>query len=376
MSVFSKPFNKKTIIIATEERNICITLPYLIQILIVASIVAVITRFSVKYHQYKYQNDYILIINENNALKAEHKKLYKRFDEYDKSAEKVNEYITTIVDNKKNIKVSKPIKKAKVNSYEEISAQLNNHELYAYAVIDARKEEIEKKIKKLNIHTIEYDRKTKTIKISKEDNSNRNKDNYILNEKSIGGDDAAVRNISYITESKTVNFPQISKNKITNKNFKHEISKQIIIEKAFSSLPFGAPTNTNYIVTSKYGLRKNPIKTKKSNESFGFHKGVDVVLPKKNVLSTNNGIVKFAGHKSGYGNCVIIDHTRENTSLNVKTYYAHLESISVKKGQKVFRGQEVGIQGTTGRSTGPHVHYEIHIDKQPVDPIGFIKMPI
>lgn len=370
---FLKPFNKKTIIIATDTHNTCITLPCFIQILIVVFIAAVATRFGVKYHQYKYQNDYILILNENNALKDEHKKLYKRFDEYDKSAKKVNEYMSTIVDNKKNIKVSKPIKKAKVNSYEEISAQLNNHELYAYAVIDARKEEIEKKIKKLNIHTIEYDGKTKTIKISKEDNYNQKENDHALNESSIGGDDEAVRKISYITKSKTVSFPQISKNKITGKNFKQEIDKQIIIEKAFSSLPFGAPTNANYVVTSKYGLRKNPIKTKKNNESIGFHKGVDVVLPKKNVLSTNNGVVKFAGHKNGYGNCVIIDHTRENTGLNVKTYYAHLESISVEKGQKVFKGQEVGIQGNTGRSTGPHVHYEIHINKQPVNPISFVK---
>ena len=376
MSIFLKPFSKKTIIIATEEHNICVTLPCIIQILIVASIAVIIARFAIKYHQYKYQNDYILILNENNALKDEHKKLYKRFDEYDKSAEKVNEYITTIVDDKKNIKVSKPIKKAKVNSYEEISAQLNNHELYAYAAIDARKEEIEKKIKKLNIHAIEYDGKTKTIKISKEDNSNQEQNNHILNKSSIGGDDAAVRKISYITKSKTVSFPQISKNKITNKNFKHEIDKQITVEKAFSSLPFGAPTNASYILTSKYGLRKNPIKTKKNNENISFHKGVDMVLPKENVLSTNNGIVKFAGHKSGYGNCVIIDHTRENIGLNVKTYYAHLESISVKKGQKVFKGQKVGIQGTTGRSTGPHVHYEIHINKQPVDPIDFVKMSI
>ena len=115
-------------------------------------------------------------------------------------------------------------------------------------------------------------------------------------------------------------------------------------------------------ITSKFGNRNHPIL-----KSVKFHRGVDIAVSVGTpVYSGIKGKVTFAGRKGNYGNLVEIE--RDD---GIKVRYAHLNSIDVVTGQKVSDGEKVAETGNTGMSTGPHLHYEIIIDENPVNPLNF-----
>lgn len=92
------------------------------------------------------------------------------------------------------------------------------------------------------------------------------------------------------------------------------------------------------------------------------------------ILSVKDGEVTFAGWQNGYGNCVEIKHIGENGKI-FYTFYAHMkdDSICVSKGQVIIEGQVIGIQGSTGNSTGDHLHFEMRMeDKSTVDPAPYL----
>ncbi len=113
------------------------------------------------------------------------------------------------------------------------------------------------------------------------------------------------------------------------------------------------------LLTSKYGFRKDPIE---KNERF--HGGVDfAVSPRTPIRSAGEGVVVFSGSKGGYGNTVIIQHGNEYSTL-----YAHNDETVVKVGQKVHQGDLIAYSGNTGRSTGPHLHFEVRKGGKTVNP--------
>ena len=115
-------------------------------------------------------------------------------------------------------------------------------------------------------------------------------------------------------------------------------------------------------ITSKFGNRTHPVL-----KSVKFHRGVDIAVSIGTpVYSGIKGKVTFAGRKGNYGNLVEIE--RDD---GIKVRYAHLNSIDVVTGQKVSDGEKVAETGNTGMSTGPHLHYEIIIDENPVNPLNF-----
>lgn len=118
---------------------------------------------------------------------------------------------------------------------------------------------------------------------------------------------------------------------------------------------------------SGYGNRIDPIcKTVK------FHAGMDFsAFTGTPVYATGNGVVRKAGWEGLYGNCIEIDH-----GFGYLTRYAHLQKIEVRMGQKVVRGQTIGRVGSTGKSTGPHLHYEVHVKGKVVNPINYYFMDL
>jgi murein DD-endopeptidase MepM/ murein hydrolase activator NlpD len=129
------------------------------------------------------------------------------------------------------------------------------------------------------------------------------------------------------------------------------------------SLPLAAPL-AHYTVESPFGPRIDPI-----NHREGFHTGIDLAAPYRTpVMATAPGVVSFTGVKPEYGRVVEITHAH-----GIVTRYAHLHRIVVAPGQKVALHQEIGELGSTGRSTGPHVHYEVLVDGNPVDPAKFME---
>lgn len=136
-------------------------------------------------------------------------------------------------------------------------------------------------------------------------------------------------------------------------------------EEMLASLPAIQPVANVDLkrMASGYGYRIDPIyKTRK------FHYGMDFSAPKGTpVYATGDGVVDRAKKsKRGYGNQVRINH-----SFNYKTFYAHLDSYVVKKGQKVKRGELIGYVGSSGKSTGPHLHYEVIKGKRKVNPVYY-----
>lgn len=116
-------------------------------------------------------------------------------------------------------------------------------------------------------------------------------------------------------------------------------------------------------ISSPYGWRRHPI-----FRSRKFHTGVDIAgRNRSEIKATNNGKVIYTGWYGGYGKVVIIDHGKSTTSL-----YAHLSSINVKNGQAVTKGTTIGREGSTGYSTGPHLHFEIRLNGKHTNPMGYI----
>lgn len=152
---------------------------------------------------------------------------------------------------------------------------------------------------------------------------------------------------------------KLSRLDITKINVRLELSR---LDRIIKHIPIMLP-ECGSRVTSHYGKRKHPV-TKK----YKFHNGIDlcgkVSAP---IFTSAAGRVTFAGRRNGYGNIVEISHGR-----GIKTKYAHLKTINVKSGQKLYRGQVIGRQGRTGKVTNEHLHFEILINENHVNPYDFI----
>ncbi len=120
-------------------------------------------------------------------------------------------------------------------------------------------------------------------------------------------------------------------------------------------------------ITSPFGWRTHPIFNSRT-----FHSGVDIAGPNKgSIRASNSGKVIYSGWYGGYGKVVILDHGIVN-GKPTSTLYAHMSSIRVGQGQFVNKGEVVGYEGTTGYSTGPHVHFEVRINGKPNNPLNYI----
>ncbi len=120
-------------------------------------------------------------------------------------------------------------------------------------------------------------------------------------------------------------------------------------------------------ITSPFGWRTHPIFNSRT-----FHSGVDIAGPNRgSIKASNSGKVIYSGWYGGYGKVVILDHGVVNGKPTT-TLYAHMSSIRVGQGQFVNKGEVVGYEGTTGYSTGPHVHFEVRINGKPNNPLNYI----
>lgn len=125
---------------------------------------------------------------------------------------------------------------------------------------------------------------------------------------------------------------------------------------------FSWPVPSNNIVTSRYGNRWHPI-----FKEYRMHRGIDIGASYgASILASDGGVVILSAYSSSYGNYVVISHGNGYTSL-----YAHMSKRSVKEGDKVTKGQRIGLIGSTGNSTGPHLHFEISKDGATTNPLNY-----
>lgn len=139
-------------------------------------------------------------------------------------------------------------------------------------------------------------------------------------------------------------------------------------EDKIAHVPGVLPINvSDYTMSSGYGYRKDPV-----YGTTKFHAGLDFAANTGTpVFATGDGKVEKADRREGYGNCVDISH-----GYNYMTRYGHLSEITVQEGQQVKRGDMIGRVGSTGKSTGPHLHYEVRFKDEPQNPVNYYFMDL
>lgn len=155
----------------------------------------------------------------------------------------------------------------------------------------------------------------------------------------------------------------LSKISMEEKTIYAKLDDLMLLQAVVDAIPFDAPVS-EFEEQSGFGRRIDPF-----TGHLAFHAGLDMSGPVgTKVFSTADGIVAAAGKNGAYGNAVDIDH-----DFDLTTRYAHLSQVLVQPGQHVKKGDIIGIQGSTGRSTGPHVHYEVRYHNKPMNPKNFLK---
>jgi murein DD-endopeptidase MepM/ murein hydrolase activator NlpD len=144
------------------------------------------------------------------------------------------------------------------------------------------------------------------------------------------------------------------------------LARWSLLERGLSGVPNTLPANLEYI-SSGFGYRSDPFTGEGS-----FHAGLDFKAAKgAPVYAAAKGVVSFVGQRRGYGNCVEIDHGN-----GLVTRYAHMSAFHAHVGQAVAAGEAIGAVGSTGRSTGPHLHFEVRVHDRPVNPRPFLAAPL
>jgi murein DD-endopeptidase MepM/ murein hydrolase activator NlpD len=142
------------------------------------------------------------------------------------------------------------------------------------------------------------------------------------------------------------------------------LRKLVTLNDVVAAMPLGIPMIADYRQTSGFGTRVDPFRG-----ALSFHAGVDLgAASGTKILATNDGRIDFAGWKTAYGNVIDVKH-----EYGFTTRYGHLSKILVRPGQLVKKGQVIGVQGSTGRSTGEHLHYEVRYNDQAINPANFLK---
>mgnify|MGYP001247952812 CR=1 FL=1 len=152
---------------------------------------------------------------------------------------------------------------------------------------------------------------------------------------------------------------------IQSKSFDEVMALAEDKQKLLAAIPAIQPVRNEDLkrMASGYGLRADPF-TKAAKMHYGMDFSADIGTP---VFATGDGVVKRADNKaSGFGNHIRIDH-----GFGYETIYAHLSDYNVRLGQKVQRGDIIGFVGNTGRSRGPHLHYEVHLGEERLNPVNF-----
>ena len=333
---FHSVFKHRRIAIMCDSEVKYINLPTRLQVLLTIAITLSCIYVSVDYFFYKKeviqikdQKEEVEEVRQINQNLAEDvQKITTQIDEISQavSGEKSHSISNQIKVNLESTEGLLNAKKAINSSLETLNAQL-----------DAKREVINNKLAKFNL----LKNYTSTDTFDKFQNISSNLSSRI-----------SYKQISFAGDIIESNLQTILKKAQSIKKMKSILS----------SLPIGKPVSASQI-TSHFGMRNHP----KFHVKM-FHSGIDFSGHRQaSIIATGSGFVKISEYSTSFGNYIVISHGN-----GIDTLYAHLSSRAVKVGQKVTKGQKIGIQGSTGRSTGEHLHYEVHVNGTPKNPIYFL----
>jgi murein DD-endopeptidase MepM/ murein hydrolase activator NlpD len=211
-----------------------------------------------------------------------------------------------------------------------------------------------------NIRALDEIKEIVGIKKSSEAAEENKTTQSVTTDKSKNSSDSSLQQIDQIkTSYKELSTQLLSQRQLIDSSMV-TVKKQVAYLNAKPSIK---PVNTR--VTATYGNRKNPF----TNRGTEFHKGIDFAgTTGTPIKATGDGVVIFSGWQSGYGKVVIISH-----GYGITTLYGHNSKLLVEKGDKVKKAQVISKMGSTGRSTGSHLHYEIRVNGRSVNPSSYFK---
>jgi murein DD-endopeptidase MepM/ murein hydrolase activator NlpD len=173
------------------------------------------------------------------------------------------------------------------------------------------------------------------------------------------GQGGALTPISLSTKGEKLSNDEIRANAILQ-----GLDQMNLYRLAAAKSPFASPIKSAFRFTSGFGYRRDP-----KGAGTRMHNGTDFAAGTGTpIYATADGVVTYASWNSGFGRHVKVRH-----EFGIETTYSHMSAIDVKVGQRVSRGSKIGGMGSSGRSTGTHLHYEVHIGGKPVNPMTFIK---
>ena len=297
-----------------------------------------------------------------NIINIRLKNLYKNIDTYNPliklffSSENINSFREKLMNMNKFLQIDKDVIEKVFDNIDNIKAKNIS--------VEGIKKTIQEKIKFINDKIEENDKNLNLLESEKEMKEKEIEEiNRLSNE--------LQNQYSNLSGEKKLIQEEIVKLHQDNYKIQEELKKYL---EKLNENNKGINSKVNYgkylkpvsgTITSKYGKRVHPITKKES-----FHSGVDIANNEgTNIVASLSGVVVSAGwYNSVYGNVVIINHGN-----NIQTFYGHLSKVLVKKGQEVKQGEVIAKMGTTGLSTGPHLHFEIRINGEHVDPLKRIR---
>ena len=194
--------------------------------------------------------------------------------------------------------------------------------------------------------------------------SDLDKDEFDFNAVPAVGGPKDVTNRESVPLADFLNMLDQLETEMEDRDQKLSVLESLLMSRSLSErvMPSGRPVEDGWL-SSRYGKRNDPFTGKQD-----FHKGLDFAGKKgSEVIAVGDGVVSWAGKKSGYGQLIEINHGN-----GYSTRYGHNQSHMVKVGDTVKKGQQIALMGSTGRSTGPHVHFEVLRNGKKVNPSGFI----
>jgi Membrane proteins related to metalloendopeptidases len=181
----------------------------------------------------------------------------------------------------------------------------------------------------------------------------------------MGGPEASITDAPKVDGRDVIDQIESMMGELASKQKQLSLLESVMMSHHISAESFiaGRPVDSGWL-SSQYGIRKDPF-----NGRPAMHKGLDFASLEEGagVYATGAGVVTWAGERSGYGQLIEIDH-----GGGLKTRYGHSKELLVKEGDVVTRGQKIALLGSTGRSTGPHVHYEVLRNNRQIDPYKYV----
>lgn len=380
LNFLKRVFDKKTILLVSKQKIKSYSIGPITQIVLLSLIISASTVFvqSLRYHT---------IINkkshEISNLQRDNQQFSAEIDSLNSNLQKINNYFVAISgykNNDNNNNVDKKTQELFGSNLDQQDRKIANKIASSSLIIDNIKNATNKRIgdleKKIAITNLSFvDNKVVLNKKSANDSGNEasNDDGDDQNVVSLNNkNDLAKRQggplqtlLSAKDSISSFSVPSFGGSffhKPIN-DIKSQIEYLVSLEKFVHSAPLSAPMH-NYYVSSGFGKRIDPIKGVGAR-----HNGMDFVgkIGEK-ILSPSTAKVIFAGKFGAYGNMLILDH-----GYGITTRYGHLSQIHVNKGDVVTKNQVIAIQGTTGRSTGPHLHYEVRYNNIPLNPKKFLQ---